>query len=85
MICQLETREGKPGWCGRHNTYHRGHMAERAVDPSPRGERFRELWDEEAKQDGRLASSPFRSIQEARTCLHLGVATGAFVEITSKG
>ena len=44
-ICILIEKDGKPNWCERHKTHHRGHYAQYAIDEGEKGQKFRRLWD----------------------------------------
>lgn len=40
-VCQIQAN----GWCDRHQTQHEGRLRELALDPGPKGEQYRKLWD----------------------------------------
>jgi hypothetical protein len=80
-VCTLVEKDGTPNWCGKHKSFHGGHYAEYALDPGPKGEKFRAFWDKGDSSPKPVTRSP----REARSCLHLGPATGKMIEVTSYG
>lgn len=47
MICTLDQND----YCERHKTQHKGRLKELALDPGELGEKYRQLWDRQAKVD----------------------------------
>jgi len=43
-VCVLTTKNGTPNWCEKHGP-HEGHYRDYALDPGPKGEKFRKYWD----------------------------------------
>src|SRR5574343_115693 len=54
MVCVLSEKDGSLNWCERHRMYHDAHYSRYAVDPGPKGESFRALWDKQANNDPTL-------------------------------
>lgn len=44
-VCTLRVKDGEPNWCDHHDCYHVHHYAQYAVDPGPKGQKFRAYWD----------------------------------------
>lgn len=72
MICTLTEKDGKPNWCECHQMYHPGHYAAYAVDPGPKGEKFRALWTSQNNGQNPLFESKklLRSFPLALKCIH---------------
>jgi hypothetical protein len=56
MVCQLDQND----YCSRHKRKHVGGEKQWALNPSPKGEAYRRLWDRMLKEVGPSTARPFR-------------------------